>query len=51
MAEEKDAYGIPEDADDAKVAKDAPPVSEDQGEAVVEEIVEEIVEENEEVIG
>ena len=51
LAEEKDAYGVPEDVDSSKQAKDAPAVSEDQGETVVEEIVEEIIEENEEVIG
>jgi translation initiation factor 3 subunit B len=51
LAEDKDAYGLPENVDDAKMAKDAPQVSEDQGETVVEEIVEEIIEENEEVIG
>jgi translation initiation factor 3 subunit B len=51
MAEEKEAFGLPEDADSPKAAQDAPPVVEDQGETVVEEMVEEIIEETEEVIG
>lgn len=51
MAEEMEAFGLPEDADSAKLAKDAPPDSEDQGEMVVEEMVEEIIDETEEVIG
>lgn len=51
LSEEKDAYGVPEDVDDAKLAKDAPANPEEQGESVVEELVEEIVEESEEVIG
>ena len=51
LSEDKDAYGFPEEADDPKLAKDAPSTTEDQGETVVEEIVEEIIEENEEVIG
>ncbi|KAL2808014.1 eukaryotic translation initiation factor eIF2A-domain-containing protein [Aspergillus granulosus] len=51
LSEEKDAYGVPEDADEAKNAADAPAVTQDQGETVVEEIVEEIVEESEEIIG
>lgn len=51
MAEEKDAFGLPENADTAKAAHDAPPAGEDQGETVVEEMVEEIIEETEEVIG
>ncbi|KAL4948286.1 eukaryotic translation initiation factor eIF2A-domain-containing protein [Aspergillus filifer] len=51
IAEEKEAYGLPENADEPKIAKDAPAVSADQGETVVEEIVEEIVEETEEIIG
>ncbi|KAL4884430.1 eukaryotic translation initiation factor 3 subunit B [Aspergillus karnatakaensis] len=51
LVEEKDAYGLPENADDAKAAKDAPAVTDDQGDTVVEEIVEEIVEESEEIIG
>lgn len=51
LSEEKDAYGIPEDEDEAKLAKDAPPSADDQGEHVVEELVEEIVEESEEVVG
>lgn len=51
LAEDKEILGYPEDADSPQAARDARPVSEDQGEAVVEEIVEEIVEETEEVIG
>lgn len=51
LSEEKDAYGLVEDVDEPKLAKDAPVVSEDQGETVVEEIVEEIVEESEEIVG
>jgi translation initiation factor 3 subunit B len=51
LAEEKDAYGLPEEVDDPKLAKDAPATTQEQGETVVEEIVEEIVEESEEVIG
>ncbi|KAL3496487.1 eukaryotic translation initiation factor eIF2A-domain-containing protein [Aspergillus germanicus] len=51
LSEEKDAYGFPEDADEPKNATDAPAVTQDQGETVVEEIVEEIVEESEEIIG
>ncbi|KAL4763487.1 translation initiation factor eIF3 core subunit b [Aspergillus foveolatus] len=51
LAEEKEAYGLPEEADQPKAAKDAPTTTEDKGETVVEEIVEEIVEESEEIIG
>lgn len=51
LSEEKDAYGVPEVEDEAKLAKDAPPTTEDKGESVVEEIVEEIIEENEEIVG
>jgi translation initiation factor 3 subunit B len=51
LSEEKDAYGVPEDVDDAKLAKDAPAKPEEQGESVVEELVEEIIEESEEVVG
>lgn len=51
QAEEKEAFGLAEDADSPKLAKDAPAGGEDQGETVVEEIVEEIIEETEEVIG
>lgn len=51
MAEEREAFGLPEDADEAKQARDAPLVSGEQGDTVVEEIVEEIVEETEEVMG
>ncbi|KKK18694.1 eukaryotic translation initiation factor 3 subunit B [Aspergillus rambellii] len=51
LAEDKEAYGLPEDVDDAKLAKDAPAVTSEQGETVVEELVEEIVEESEEIIG
>lgn len=51
LAEEKEILGFPEDADSPNAARDAGPVSENQGEAVVEEIVEEIIEETEEVIG
>jgi translation initiation factor 3 subunit B len=51
LSEEKDAYGLPEDTDEPKNATDAPAVTQDQGETVVEEIVEEIVEESEEIIG
>lgn len=50
QAEEKDAFGLPEDADSPKQARDAPIGGEDQGDTVVEELVEEIVEETEEVI-
>ncbi|KAJ5386274.1 hypothetical protein N7509_008815 [Penicillium cosmopolitanum] len=51
QAEEKDVFGLPEDADSPKHARDAPIGGSDEGEAVVEEIVEEIIEETEEVIG
>jgi translation initiation factor 3 subunit B len=51
LTEEKEAYGLPEEADQPKAAKDAPTNTEDKGETVVEEIVEEIVEESEEIIG
>lgn len=51
QAEEKEAFGLPEDADSPKLALDAPTDGEDKGDTVVEEIVEEIVEETEEVIG
>lgn len=51
QAEEKEVFGLPDDADSSKQAKDAPVGVDDQGETVVEEIVEEIVEETEEVIG
>ncbi|KAL3476780.1 eukaryotic translation initiation factor 3 subunit B [Aspergillus californicus] len=51
LSEEQNAYGFPEDVDEPKLAKDAPVVTEDQGETVVEDIVEEIVEESEEIIG
>ncbi|PLN78727.1 eukaryotic translation initiation factor 3 subunit EifCb [Aspergillus taichungensis] len=51
LSEDKEVYGLPEDVDEPKMAKDAPPATEDKGEAVVEEIVEEIVEEHEEIIG
>lgn len=51
QVEEKEVFGLAEDADSPKQAKDAPVGREDQGEAVVEEIVEEIIEETEEVIG
>lgn len=51
LAEEREAYDLPENADEAKLAKDARPEAEEQGETVVEEMVEEIVEEHEEVIG
>ena len=50
LAEEKDAYGVPENVDDAKLAKDAPSNIEEKGDSVVEEIVEEIIEESEEVV-
>lgn len=50
LSEEKDAYGVPEDVDEFKLAKDAPSHVEEQGDSVVEEIVEEIVEESEEVV-
>ena len=49
--EEKEAFGLPADADSPKLAKDAPVDGEDKGDTVVEEIVEEIIEETEEVIG
>lgn len=51
QAEEKEAFGLPEDADSRKLALDAPIGGEEQGDTVVEEIVEEIIEETEEVIG
>ncbi|RDW70720.1 translation initiation factor eIF3 core subunit b [Aspergillus mulundensis] len=51
LAEEKEAYGLSEEVDSPKLAKDAPSDTEDKGETVVEEIVEEIVEESEEIIG
>lgn len=51
LAEDKEAYELPENADDPKLAKDATAVPQDHGETVVEEMVEEIVEEHEEVIG
>ncbi|KAJ5824955.1 Translation initiation factor eIF-3b [Penicillium robsamsonii] len=51
LAEEKEAFSLPEDADLPSAAADARPVVEDQGDSVVEEIVEEIIEETEEVIG
>ena len=51
LAEDKEAYELPDNVDDPKMAKDARPGVEDQGETVVEEMVEEIVEEHEEVIG
>ncbi|KAJ5749920.1 Eukaryotic translation initiation factor 3 subunit B [Penicillium manginii] len=51
QAEEKDVFGLPEDADSPKHARDAPIGGSDEAEAVVEEIVEEIIEETEEVIG
>ncbi|KAJ5108325.1 Eukaryotic translation initiation factor 3 subunit B [Penicillium angulare] len=50
-AEEKEAFGLPDDADSPQAAKDAPVGVEDKGDTVVEEIVEEIIEETEEVIG
>lgn len=50
LADDKEAFELPENADDPKLAKDAPPGDEDQGETVVEEMVEEIVEEHEEVV-
>lgn len=51
LAEEREAYGLPEEADTPKLAKDASAVSDEQGDTVVEEIVEEIIEESEEIIG
>lgn len=51
QAEEKEAFGLPEEADSAKLAKDAPVGGNAEGDTVVEEIVEEIIEETEEVIG
>ncbi|KAI3098448.1 hypothetical protein CBS147333_9083 [Penicillium roqueforti] len=50
LSEEKNAYGFSEKADDPRVAKDTPTITEAKGESVVEEIVEEIVEESEEII-
>ncbi|KAJ5887610.1 Eukaryotic translation initiation factor 3 subunit B [Penicillium taxi] len=50
-SEEKEAFGLPEDADSAKLAKDAPIGGGEEGDTVVEELVEEIIEETEEVIG
>lgn len=50
LSEDKDAYGVPEDADLPKLAADAPPAAAAQGDTVVEEIVEEIIEESEEII-
>ncbi|KAJ5925479.1 Eukaryotic translation initiation factor 3 subunit B [Penicillium verhagenii] len=51
QAEEKEAFGLPEDVDSPALAKDAPIGGQEQGDTVVEEIVEEIIEESEEVIG
>jgi translation initiation factor 3 subunit B len=51
QAEEKEAFGLADDADSPKQALDAPTGGVDQADTVVEEIVEEIVEETEEVIG
>ncbi|PYI30627.1 eukaryotic translation initiation factor 3 subunit B [Aspergillus indologenus CBS 114.80] len=51
LAEEREAYGLSEEADTPKLAKDASAVSNEQGDTVVEEIVEEIIEESEEIIG
>jgi translation initiation factor 3 subunit B len=51
QAEEREAFGLPEDADSPKQAKDARVGIQQEGDTVVEEIVEEIVEETEEVIG
>ncbi|OJJ43223.1 hypothetical protein ASPZODRAFT_103646 [Penicilliopsis zonata CBS 506.65] len=51
LAEDKDILGLPEEADEAKLAQDASAVSAPaEGDTVVEEIVEEIIEETEEVI-
>ncbi|KAJ5623896.1 Eukaryotic translation initiation factor 3 subunit B [Penicillium lagena] len=50
LAEEREAFGLPEDADSPKNALDAPPAGTDEGETVVEELVEEIIEETEEVV-
>ncbi|CAL5865941.1 uncharacterized protein PFLUO_LOCUS148 [Penicillium psychrofluorescens] len=50
LAEEKEAFDLPEDVDSAKHALDAPPAGADEGETVVEELVEEIIEETEEVV-
>jgi translation initiation factor 3 subunit B len=50
IAEEKEAFDLPEDADSPKNALDAPPAGTDEGETVVEELVEEIIEETEEVV-
>ena len=51
LAEDKDAMGLPDDADEPKQAKDASLVTAQEGETVVEEIVEEIIDETEEIIG
>ncbi|CEJ56701.1 Putative Eukaryotic translation initiation factor 3 subunit B [Penicillium brasilianum] len=51
QAEEREVFGLPEDADSPKQAKDARVGNQQEGDTVVEEIVEEIVEETEEVIG
>ena len=51
VLEEKDAYGVPPEEDEPRLAADAPALGAEQGDTVVEELVEEIVEESEEVIG
>lgn len=50
VLEEKDAYGVPPDADDPKLAADAPVSGAEHEDTVVEEIVEEIIDESEEVV-
>ncbi|GLI74515.1 translation initiation factor 3 subunit b [Penicillium ochrochloron] len=51
QAEEREAFGLPEDVDSPKLAKDARAGNQQEGDTIVEEIVEEIIEETEEVIG
>lgn len=50
LADDKEAYELPEDVDEPRLARDARIVGDDQGDTVVEEMVEEIVEEHEEVV-
>lgn len=50
LADDKEAFDLPENADDPRLARDAHAEGDDQGDTVVEELVEEIVEEHEEVV-
>ena len=50
VLEEKDAYGVPPEADEPRLAADAPVSGAAQGDTVVEELVEEIVEESEVIV-